>query len=64
MTSYQESSKPSEQFDLLLTAKILIIGDENAGKTSITRRYCHGLFDEGRSMTSEVSNYTKLKVMS
>lgn len=38
-----------EKIGLLLTAKILIIGDEGAGKTSITRRYCHGVFYEGRA---------------
>lgn len=56
-------NQPEMKIDLLLTAKVLVVGDAGAGKTSITRRYCHGVFYEGRSRTQDVSSYQKMKVM-
>lgn len=55
--------QPELKIDLLLTAKVLMVGDEGVGKTSITRRYCHGVFYEGRQRTSDVASYQKMKVM-
>lgn len=51
------------KIDLMLTAKLVVLGDENVGKTSLTRRYCHGIFYEGRAMTNDVSSYQRIKVM-
>jgi small GTP-binding protein len=58
-----KDNQPEMKIDLLLTAKVLVVGDAGAGKTSITRRYCHGVFYEGRSTTQDVSSYQKMKVM-
>jgi small GTP-binding protein len=40
--------------------KVMIIGDANVGKTSLTRRFCEGKFEESRVMTIGVDFQTKV----
>lgn len=51
------SSQDTQVFPL---AKVVVAGDGGAGKTSLIRRYCTGMFDESRVMTIGVDFQVKL----
>ena len=42
-----------------LLYKVVVVGDENVGKTSLIRRYCEGKFETSRVATIGVDFYTK-----
>lgn len=44
-------------------AKILIVGEQEVGKTSIAKRYCYDVFHEGRDRSHAVSCFTKTQMM-
>ena len=51
------SSKDTQQFPI---AKVVVAGDGGAGKTSLIRRYCAGMFEESRVMTIGVDFQVKI----
>ena len=50
-------SKETQVFPI---AKVVIAGDGGAGKTSLIRRYCTGMFEESRVMTIGVDFQVKI----
>jgi small GTP-binding protein len=44
---------------LTISSKVVVIGDERVGKTSISNRYCHNLFSENQPISLAVSCYKK-----
>ncbi len=51
------SSQDTQVFPL---AKVVVAGDGGAGKTSLIRRYCAGMFEESRVMTIGVDFQVKI----
>lgn len=51
------SSKETQVFPI---AKVVVAGDGGAGKTSLVRRYCGGMFEESRVMTIGVDFQVKI----
>lgn len=50
----------SQETQVFPIAKVVIAGDGGAGKTSLIRRYCEGMFEESRVMTIGVDFQVKI----
>jgi len=50
----------SQETQIFPIAKVVIAGDGGAGKTSLIRRYCEGMFDESRVLTIGVDFQVKI----
>ncbi len=51
---------PSQDTQVFPIAKVVVAGDGGAGKTSLIRRYCAGMFEESRVMTIGVDFQVKI----
>jgi len=55
----EKCEKPQEEADYDYTFKIMILGDDSVGKTSLTIRYISGFYLEGLKLTIGVDFYSK-----
>ena len=54
-----DANSPPNKITESAMVKIVVVGDERVGKTSISKRFCYGVFHENSQVTTQASCFKK-----